>query len=169
MALVMKWTLPSQKQALTPPGWRLRAWACQFGQLRGRLSLEQPKPNGPMPEVAGRLAVWRARAQSSMSSENSLVSLGVVQSPMAWAAVTLAPATPMAHTPRRSWSFRPARTSLNMITLELPSAAVIPDRSAPQFTPKMPPAFRFDAISGGDGPLSDGVPEEPPVPDPPPD
>src|SRR5437764_14620933 len=97
-----------------------------------------------------------------MSSEYSLWSLGVVQSPMAWAAVTLAPATPMAQMPRRSWSFRPARNSLNMITFEVPSAAVTPEMSAPQFTPKMLPDLRGGEIIGGAGTVLFEVPVEPP-------
>src|SRR5947208_2990546 len=93
-------TVPSAKQTLTPPGWLLRAWACQLGQLLGRLSLEQPMRIAPSPEFP-RPVKLRTSLQFSMSSEYSLLSLGVVESPVAWAAVMLDPAAPMAQTPRR--------------------------------------------------------------------
>src|SRR4051812_23648841 len=95
-----------------PDGCMLRALACQLGQLFWRLSLEQPmrylRPRLELPTLR-ELQTW---LQSSMSSEYSLPSLGVVQSPVEEAAVALGPAPPMAQTPRGSLSVRPARISL---------------------------------------------------------
>src|SRR5262249_5826797 len=136
--LVMKWTLPSQKQALTPLMCELRAWACQLGQLLGRLSLEQPIRNLPRPELPTPIA-WRTWLQSSMSSEYSFMSLGTVASPVGLAAVMLEPASPMAQTPRRSFSFRPTRTSLNMMVAAVPSVWEICVSVAPQLIPMGPP------------------------------
>src|SRR5436189_747345 len=53
------------------------------------------------------------------------------------AAVTLDPATPIAQTPRRSFALSPARISLIMIVLAVPSMTCLIE--APQLMPKMPP------------------------------
>src|SRR6476659_9325488 len=83
--------LQSPKQTLTPPGCRLRACACQLGQLFGKLSFEQPIRLGPRPgrltEVVCTPSFTRMSLQFSMSSEYSLLSLGTVQSPIDEAAV----------------------------------------------------------------------------------
>src|SRR5262245_60092020 len=134
----MNRTLPSQKQALTPPACRLRAWACQFGQLFGRLSFEQPIFRMPSPEFPTPIA-WRTALQSSMSSEYSFWSLGTVQSPIEEAAVRLDPASPIAQTPRRSFWLSPIRTSLNRMVLEVPSWTVIVATDAPKLMPNGPP------------------------------
>src|SRR5262249_43067882 len=134
------------------------------------LASEQQLFEGPM---LGGLDGWlkrrllRTRAQSSMSSENSLVSFGVVQSPMALAQVMLAPPTPIAQTPRRSFSFSPARISLNMIVFDEPSSLLVSEgRVVPQLTPKMPPPpgatpFWTKALSRGGLVVAPSVPAVP--------
>src|SRR5262245_58688882 len=134
----MKRTEPSPKPMLTPPVCRLRDWPCQLGQLLGRLSLEQPIRRIPSPELPTP-AACRVLLQSSVSSEYSLASLGTVASPVASAAVMLDPPTPRAHTPRRSFWFRPIRISLIMAVLDEPSSTVSWVRLAPKLTPKHPP------------------------------
>src|SRR5262245_41346278 len=101
IVLAMNLTLPSQKHALTPPRCLLLAWACQFGQFCDRLSLEHPIRNTPSPLLPTPIACLTA-LQSSMSSEYSFASFGVVASPIAQAPVRLEPPRPIAHTPRRS-------------------------------------------------------------------
>src|SRR5437016_2948968 len=135
-----KRTPPSPKHTLTPPVCLLRACACQLGQLFGRLSLEQPICKAPSPLLPTPKEL-RTALQSSMSSEYSFESLGTVASPMELAAVTLAPPTPMAQTPRRSLVFRPMRTSLNMTVLDDPSRVVRTPRLMPKLMPNGPPAL----------------------------
>jgi hypothetical protein len=60
-----------------------------------------------------------------MSSEYSVLSLGTKASPIDEAQVMLAPPTPIAHVPRRSFGFNPERSSLNMIVFDVPSMPTI--------------------------------------------
>ena len=97
-----------------PPACRLRAVACWLGQL----------DQFPIPSAALLGAPWT-------SSEQPRGSLGAWSSPMACAAVMLAPTWPMAHVPRRSDPLVPMRRWLIMIVLEVPSAELSPCRVLP--------------------------------------